>query len=698
MVPPNLSNPARTPAALRPPARRPAARATAPPASYVNVVAHPDDDILFMNPDLANSITADRPNTTVYLTSGEATRPVGSGRPDDPPFDECSSRGDLDREDYARCRQLGIRAAYAHMADVADEWTEELVEADVGDTSFTVEVHSLDERPDIMLVFLNLPEWGNLSDDVTVPAEDEGHTPGLHGASLYHLWFDERGARTIVPSGGGLHESDTRNWFPDRDHLVALLRHLFAWLRPTVIRTQDTDPDPRHEDPAWLHDHSDHVIGARFAIEAAFGYDGPDGRPVARVVPYRGYNIQHSQVNLDAGRRAEKATTFSVYEGWDTDSALGGIYEAWTRRMVHRHTTGTTWVGLNEDGRPQVFAAQGNRLVTWWRKASGQWSGPLAYEVPGPLAPGVSVAANADGRLQVFARRLDDHEIVTLWQVKPNGAFTGWVGLGNPNEGTDLAAQVGAPVARLTPDGLIRVFVKNGGGGLSVLAQSEPDGGFDDAWQDASGSGLQDGLAVGLDGSGGADVFGYAVQGGVGRVRHWSAPPPDEDGRLGPFAPRPDLVSFEPAGPPSAATTCDGRQDVLYRLASNDSGDRAGSVGHTRQLPDGGWASTGEVISGHGGVGPPAASDAPSEHGPIVVFATNRGGGVSTARLAVDEDFPPEWADLGGFVIGQPAAVVDHGGEVLVFGLTDDGGVVVREQADAERASPLDGWTTLRAP
>ncbi|MFC6087924.1 PIG-L family deacetylase [Saccharothrix lopnurensis] len=686
MAPPDLPNSSRT---------------TAPTASYVNVVAHQDDDILFLNPDLANSIAAGRPNTTIYLTAGEATRPLGSGRPDDPPFDECGSRGDLDREDYARCRQLGIRAAYAHMADVADEWTEDLLTADIGDTSFTVEVHTLVDHPDLRLVFLDLPEWGNLSDDVTVP-EDEGHTPTHRGASLYHLWSNERGARTIVPSGSLLYDSDTRNWFPDRDHLISLLRHLFAWLRPTVVRTQDPDPDPRHEDPAWLHDHSDHVSGARFATEAAFGYDGPDGRPVARVVPYRCYNIQHSQVNLDAGRRADKAATFSAYEGWDTDSALEGIYAAWTQRMVYRHTTGTTWAGLNEDGRPQVFAAQGNRLVTWWRKASGQWSGPLAYKVPGPLAPGVSVTTNEDGRLQVFARRLDDHEIVTTWQVAVNGAFAGWAGLGNPNGGTDLAAQVGTPVAKLTADGRIRVFVKNGGGGLSVLAQAEPDGAFEDSWQDAAGSGLQDGLAVGLDRSGGVDVFGYAVQDGVGRIRHWSAPPPDEDGPVGPFAPRPDLVSFESSGPPSLATTCDGEQDVFYRLAANDSGDLAGWVGHTRQLPDGGWTALGETTSGHGGVGQPAVADAPGplrEDGRIAVFTTNRGGGVSATRLtAPDEEPEPEWADLGGFIIGQPAALVDQEGRIAVFGLTDDGGVVVREQSEAGRSAPFDEWTALPAP
>src|SRR3712207_5219086 len=92
-------------------------------AAYLNVVAHQDDDILFLNPDLSNSLAAGRPNTTVYLTAGEANVPGGSGRPGDPTFAECQGGG-LDREDYARCRQLGARAAYARMTGVADEWVQ----------------------------------------------------------------------------------------------------------------------------------------------------------------------------------------------------------------------------------------------------------------------------------------------------------------------------------------------------------------------------------------------------------------------------------------------------------------------------------------------------------------------------------------------------------------------------------------------
>ncbi|WP_405493558.1 PIG-L family deacetylase [Streptomyces sp. NBC_00096] len=42
------------------------------PGRVLQIVAHPDDDLYFMNPDLRYSIAAGRPVTSVYLTSGEA--------------------------------------------------------------------------------------------------------------------------------------------------------------------------------------------------------------------------------------------------------------------------------------------------------------------------------------------------------------------------------------------------------------------------------------------------------------------------------------------------------------------------------------------------------------------------------------------------------------------------------------------------
>ena len=83
----------------------PAAAQAAPPTlaqchgiKDLAFVAHLDDDLLFMNPDIASNIEAGGCVRLVYLTASDA--------------------GD-------DCRERGVRAAYAYMAHQPDEWTED---------------------------------------------------------------------------------------------------------------------------------------------------------------------------------------------------------------------------------------------------------------------------------------------------------------------------------------------------------------------------------------------------------------------------------------------------------------------------------------------------------------------------------------------------------------------------------------------
>src|SRR6185312_9835461 len=91
--------------------------------SYLQIVAHSDDDLLFMNPDLSNTIRAGRPTTTVYLTAGEARYAKGSEH--QPALDRaiCRAASGLSREQYVACRQDGVREAYSMMAGAsAKDW------------------------------------------------------------------------------------------------------------------------------------------------------------------------------------------------------------------------------------------------------------------------------------------------------------------------------------------------------------------------------------------------------------------------------------------------------------------------------------------------------------------------------------------------------------------------------------------------
>jgi len=66
----------------------------------LHIVAHQDDDVLFMNPDIQRSIDAGHSVMTVYVTAGA-----------------CASG------DYYLGREAGVMAAYALMAGVDDNWT-----------------------------------------------------------------------------------------------------------------------------------------------------------------------------------------------------------------------------------------------------------------------------------------------------------------------------------------------------------------------------------------------------------------------------------------------------------------------------------------------------------------------------------------------------------------------------------------------
>ncbi|GAA2821945.1 hypothetical protein [Crossiella cryophila] len=52
------------------------------------------------------------------------------------------------------------------------------------------------------------------------------------------------------------------------------------------------------------------------------------------------------------------------------------------------------------------------------------------------------------------------------------------------------------PVVARNADGRLRIFLRNGGGGVSTYYQAEPNGGWNQDWVDLKGMGVRDGLAA----------------------------------------------------------------------------------------------------------------------------------------------------------------------------------------------------------
>ena len=109
----------------------PASAAACTPGA-VNVVAHPDDDLYFVNPLILQDIRAGRCSTTIYVTSGDAGQ----------------------SSSYYQKRELGVQAAYAKMAGVTNKWT---TTVSLVGTKIVTQA-TLKAKPAVQLYFMNLPD------------------------------------------------------------------------------------------------------------------------------------------------------------------------------------------------------------------------------------------------------------------------------------------------------------------------------------------------------------------------------------------------------------------------------------------------------------------------------------------------------------------------------------------------------------
>ncbi|MFI9386452.1 PIG-L family deacetylase [Kutzneria sp. NPDC052558] len=680
----------------------PVAAAALPPfGRYMQIVAHQDDDLLFMNPDLKDTVNAGRPTTTVYVTAGEEDRdPAGELRDIDK--NDCANdlgntgrpgKVKLDREDYAGCRALGAMAAWAGIAGASNPddpglWDRQAITIGFGDgDSRQVEEDTLRTNNNIKLVFMNLPEAGDQTHPDIRPGDSR------QGDNLTHVVYDGATRRTVLSSMSQVTEPQDY----DLDAVQGVLRGLINRYNPTVIRAQDPTADFR-----YAADNPDHLVVAQLVGRLVRAI--PASERLLQLVNYRDYNISDSQVNLDLSQRDDKKATFHLYSDYDMNIDDIPAYPQWTQRTYHRYWTGTNYAALNADGRFQVVAALNGQVFTW-----AQRQGDLKWVGPNPLAagditrvlPGLSIVSNpTDGTLQVFGVDADSGDIITTWQDKPNGAWSNrWVSLGNPNAGSDTANQVGYPAVTRNANGQLAVFVKNGGGGISWKKQSGSHEHFETLWTDLQGSpnGIQDGLSAVTHPDGRMEVFAYSIVNGVGKISLWYQHDPQDNFN----GYQPSLTAFEPASPPTVAVNNDGRLDVFYRMANNSDTQPVGSyVAHTYQLTGGDWTTQPDNIRGDNGFGPVAAGSAPPTaaggDARIFVFERNRNGGVSGTKQTVkDGAYNTQWANFGNFISTQPAALAGPDGRMAVFAQADDGSMTMSQQTASGGANGFGDWQTL---
>ena len=704
----------------------------------MQIIAHQDDDILFMNPDLRNSVQAGVPSTTVYVTAGEAS---GGGCDQ---YLNCVQT----REQFAASRQEGARAGYASMMnvgfqsftdinsfpkDIDNDWTRSLcvIEGEY------VEVDQLNAAPQVQLVFLNILEAGDV---YWLIFNAEYPLVGL---------FDGSGAPvpTLVPENWPTQSCVWPQFAPadgvpgpsyayyDHPTLVTVLQDILQTVQPAIVRTLDTDPfvlgcgsdvahitcyppnkppgtNPQYTGYLIRYDNTDHTDVGAFIREALGGYTGH-----RLTSNYIGYSIADRQGNLSDLEYGVKQNIADAYGQYDLNylnaevDDTGSGYKAWFGAKYERHPSNTTWLESFPDRRLAAFGVKADRPTLWYqvRPGSNKWYGPISLgndpTLYGPVAPEIAVGKRKGGHLQLFFLRLPQPpmlgspQICTVAQKATGDTFGAELCLGTPS--ATVPNWTSAPAVATGGNGLFWIFVKNDGGGVS--ANHETALGAWSGWSDLPGdpstgepSGeapdVIEGIVAARDAKGRLQVF---AQSRFGIIHQWYQ---KRAGR--PWV----LVPVFPANAPVFLThglgvgqNADGTLEVFYRGAGRPDNPACGNFGCDAQVfsvreeyPGGPWGAETDLY-GDAGHGPLAAVRHPQ--GPLFVFEKNYYGGVSAIaeQTASGSFYPFQWQDLGGIVENYPSALAS-GGRITLAAFGTDGRLYINRQQGTAASAPFSGW------
>lgn len=230
----------------------------------INIVAHEDDDLLFMNPDIIHDINAGYCIRTVYITAGDA----GSGSL------------------YWVGRERGSEAAYDLMdGPPQDIWTERIVKLA---TNEFVTIANPRGNHKISLIFMRLPD-GNINGN------------GFKNSHYESL------ARLEANKISVMHSVDGQSSYTSSQLTAALTLLMYSY-QPTEIRTQSNYVG--HKSP----DHSDHMAVGHFVKKA---YKQYEGRIIIPLKFYIGYPIRGMPENISGKDLQAKQNTFFAYTKYD---------------------------------------------------------------------------------------------------------------------------------------------------------------------------------------------------------------------------------------------------------------------------------------------------------------------------------------------------------------------------------------------
>ncbi|ROQ81778.1 GlcNAc-PI de-N-acetylase [Streptomyces sp. ADI92-24] len=257
-------------------------------------VAHQDDDLLFIDPEIQQSLGPRCAFSTVYLTAGDAGHAYAG-------------------DHYVQSREKGVRAAYAEMVGVPNRWTRH----DIHVGTRTIASFTLNGSFSVRLSFLRLPDGNPVG---------TGYPRHAH-QSLLRLFRGEIRAIQPVDKSQGYTEQQLI------DTLTALAR------QDGIKRVLTLDYDNTFFGHTYMPgaDHSDHGVAGRYLRRVAFALPGVT--PIG-ATGYLGYDMSRLPENLGPILARQKEEIFQSYRvGAGCESRpcpaghyMGGKYVEWVHR------------------------------------------------------------------------------------------------------------------------------------------------------------------------------------------------------------------------------------------------------------------------------------------------------------------------------------------------------------------------------
>jgi len=611
---------------------------------HMNIVAHPDDCLYFVNPRVARVLRDGAGICTVVLTAGEA-----DGRNT---WDEAAP---ADFPGYTAARDNGLRRAYALMAlgDPDAPWDRYLAALDSGQD---VELCVLRDKPEVHVVFCSL--WTNL-----------GRITGDF-TRLLALWEGRLDAAAVLPPA----DSPLTAHFGsaaatvDRATVQATLLELLERYRPVVVNTLDPDPDPVvgekfGAEQSGYSDHIDHTAAALFAWEAVAAWGG-----ALAVESWRGYYNRRWPGNLGPSDLEAKGDAIDTYAWADgVDGADCASPSGCGDRLISGPGAGTTYghathprytaalTAAEIDGLIRPVAVRGMRIQALGEDGWEDLGGPDA--LPSLVRAGTKLYATSTHLPYDPAAHERDVHCLDLGTGQ-------WQSLGNP-AGPGPAARTVGQVAAADDGRTALVCVRHPAGGLA--ARTRPEGGRWGEWTRLAGPAVHEApAALGADGAFtivAATPDNVAAWEGDGAT--WSSHMLD--------LPGPGGRIFVPASAVTAAQAPDGRIVIGSRAAGTS--DVVLHFGRGEEwtavlVPLEGGVLAPALAIGPDGVLAVACDDGTGAPAVLVLDLADLGGGAGEFAL-----LSRPWSRGDVTVVKRPAAAFGSDGALRLWAVAADGEV-----------------------